>query len=307
MRKSPYHSAHLGEGAIRTRSLDLLKDKSVDHPRLERFSSELIILAIDLMGGHKGSDILMPWSVSEIETACMAIEDARAEGVADDGLCGKVEEVLKKQAGLVPVDVALTGRMVTSGIMSRIDGALSVAHAFTTHTVDSDVDWFTAMDDLTEEYGKTGGAAHLNTQEFGAGVFYRYISLNIGQLERNMAAGRVDALHVAADYTYLLTTVVPSGKQHGFATFDLADFALVSFADMPISAGNAFEAPVRQNGRGFLEPSIRALEQYVDSLRRGYGIDDLQAAFSPRFDTALSPRLNTLEELKDWIRSDGRQ
>ena len=81
--------------------------------------------------------------------------------------------------------------------MSRIDGALSVAHAFTTHAVSSDVDWFTGMDDLTQELDEAGGAAHLNTQEFGAGVFYRYISLNIGQLERNMEAGRADALNVA--------------------------------------------------------------------------------------------------------------
>ena len=297
MRRSPYHIAHLGEGSIRTRSLDHLKEKLVDHPRLERFGGEQIALAIDLMGGAKGSDILMPWSVSEIEAACVAIEDARAKGVGDDSLAGEVGKVLKKQTGLVPVDIALSGRMITSGVMSRIDGALSVAHAFTTHAVSSDVDWFTGMDDLTQELDEAGGAAHLNTQEFGAGVFYRYISLNNGQLEWNMEAGRADALNVAADYTHLLATVVPSGKQHSFAAFNVADLVLVSFADMPLSAANAFESPVRENGRGYLRPSIRALEEYIETVRRAYALNETQAAFSLR-DTNLSPRLDTLEQLK---------
>jgi len=304
MRRSPYHTARLGEGSIRTRSLELLKEKLVDHPRLERFGSADIALAIDLMGGAKASDILMPWSVSEIEAACVAIEDARAKRVVDDALSSEVEKVLKKRTGLVPADVALSGRMITSGIMSRIDGALSVAHAFTTHAVSSDVDWFTAMDDLTQELEDARGAAHLNTQEFGAGVFYRYISLNIGQLERNMEAGRADALNVAADYTHLLATAVPTGKQHSFAAFNVADLVLVSFADMPISAANAFENPVRENGRGYLQPSIQALAEYIETVRRGYGIDETQAVFSLR-DTNLSPRLDTLEELKSWIRADG--
>ena len=35
-------------------------------------------------------------------------------------------------------DVALSGRMATSGLMTTIDGAIAVAHAITTHTVDAD-------------------------------------------------------------------------------------------------------------------------------------------------------------------------
>lgn len=68
------------------------------------------------------------------------------------------------------VDVALSGRMATSGLMSEVgnvDGAMSLAHAITTHAVEADIDWFTAVDDLKE----TTGAAHLGTQEFSPGCF----------------------------------------------------------------------------------------------------------------------------------------
>lgn len=82
------------------------------------------------------------------------------------------------------VDIALSGRMATSGMMSelgKVDGAMSIAHAITTHQVDSDIDWFTAVDDLQEQ-----GSAHLGTQEFSSGVFYRYANINLAQLQENL-------------------------------------------------------------------------------------------------------------------------
>lgn len=75
------------------------------------------------------------------------------------------------------LDIALSGRMATSGLMTTIDGAMSVAHSITTHAVESGIDWFTAVDDLDSQ-----GSGHLDTQEFSSGVFYRYASLNISQL-----------------------------------------------------------------------------------------------------------------------------
>ncbi|WP_176377375.1 type I-E CRISPR-associated protein Cas7/Cse4/CasC, partial [Escherichia coli] len=82
------------------------------------------------------------------------------------------------------VDIALSGRMATSGMMTelgKVDGAMSIAHAITTHQVDSDIDWFTAVDDLQEQ-----GSAHLGTQEFSSGVFYRYANINLAQLQENL-------------------------------------------------------------------------------------------------------------------------
>ncbi|MCV5433421.1 type I-E CRISPR-associated protein Cas7/Cse4/CasC, partial [Escherichia coli] len=98
----------------------------------------------------------------------------------------KLLKVLKEDIAAIRVnlqqgvDIALSGRMATSGMMTelgKVDGAMSIAHAITTHQVDSDIDWFTAVDDLQEQ-----GSAHLGTQEFSSGVFYRYANINLAQL-----------------------------------------------------------------------------------------------------------------------------
>jgi CRISPR system Cascade subunit CasC len=222
-------------------------------------------------------------------------------------------EALLKAIGSA-TDVALSGRMATAGLMSTIDGSLAVAHVLTTHSVDSDIDWFTAVDDLQEL-----GSGHLDTQEFSSGVFYRYASLNLRQLQVNLGLipgiqspetkeSREKALEIAAHLLYMLATVVPSAKQQTFAAHNLADLALVSFSDIPVSLANAFEKPVRGfNGSGFKAPSIEALHSYWEQVHIGYGLNErcgefiLGEAGIPKGITAKT----TLDDLKTWVRSNG--
>ena len=46
--------------------------------------------------------------------------------------------------------------------MTRVDAPVHVAHAFTTHALDTEVDFFTVVDDLSED---ETGAAHANDAE----------------------------------------------------------------------------------------------------------------------------------------------
>jgi len=211
-----------------------------------------------------------------------------------------------RQALAKGLDIALSGRMATSGLLSelgKVDGALAVAHAITTHTVDADIDWFTAVDDLQEL-----GSGHLDTQEFSSGVFYRYASLNIDQLQKNLGnAPREKVLEIAAHVLHLMATVVPSAKQQSFAAHNLADLAMVSFSDMPISLANAFEEPVKSSS-GFLKPSIKALQDYRQAVHCGYGLDERCAQFALLAETPEGITMaKTLETLKTWVRNDGKE
>lgn len=195
--------------------------------------------------------------------------------------------------------------MATSGLMTNIDGALSVAPALTTHCVDADIDWFTAVDDLQEL-----GSGHLDTQEFSSGVFYRYASLNIAQLQKNLGgASREKALDVAAHFLHMFATETPSAKQKSFAAYNLADQALVSFSDMPVSLHSAFEKPVRADiGGGFRTPSIIAMHDYWEKVHKGFGLNECCAEFSVE-DIEIPENIqlkNTLCDLEDWIRNDGK-
>jgi CRISPR system Cascade subunit CasC len=210
--------------------------------------------------------------------------------------------------------------MAASDLNYGVDGAFAVAHAITTHAVEpQDIDWFTAVDDLVEDSGETG-AGHLNTQQFSAGVFYRYASLNLKQLQVNLGLiedmktnetpdSRAQALKIAGHLFNMLTTVVPSAKQQSFAAHNMADFAIVSFADQPISLLNAFEAPIRQerNG-GYLAPSVTTLSKYWERMNEFYSLDEVAAAASSK-EVDLSKRLRsctTIKELQGWIEHDSQ-
>lgn len=326
MRTSDYHLAHLGEPSVRTRDLARLKTRYTELLK-DRFDAERVAQALEWMSGKEGiaegmtGDAVAPWAVDEVAHFCTLIGE---EGQDKEKLKKKIEKEAQpfRLAISQAKDIALSGRMATSGLMSSlpVDGALAVAHAITTHAVEpQDVDWFTAVDDLTADAGETG-AGHLDTQQFSSGVFYRYASLNLKQLQVNLGLlrdikstetpdSRKVALDMARHVLHMLATVVPSAKQQSFAAHNLADFAVVSFADQPISLANAFEAPVaRDRNGGFLKPSVKALAEYWARIHKAYGLDETARAFALDSEARLGDdaALDSLAGLESWIVNDGK-
>lgn len=313
MRKSPYYAEFLGESTIRTKHLADLKDVLVNRLS-DRFDAELIgkTLALLTVKDLKAEvavagDAVAPWAVEEVAWFCEQVKKGIEQGLDEKGLAKQMKEQAEamRQALAKGLDIALSGRMATSGLLSelgKVDGALAVAHVITTHTVDADIDWFTAVDDLQEL-----GSGHLDTQEFSSGVFYRYASLNISQLQANLGnASREKVLEIAAHVLHLMATVVPSAKQQSFAAHNLADLAMVSFSDIPVSLANAFEEPVKP-APGFTKPSIAELHKYWQAVHTGYGLNEQTAQFAL---SASAPEgvkaAKTLDELKTWVRTDGK-
>jgi CRISPR system Cascade subunit CasC len=314
IRKSDYYAANIGEASIRTINLSALRSQL--HQRLaDQFPPELIDRTLTLLSGKaidddatvKG-DAVTPWVVSEFAWFCEQVRNADDEGLDDKKLAKQLKnDVAAMHANLQQaVDVALSGRMATSGLMSelgKVDGAMSIAHAITTHSVDSDIDWFTAVDDLQEL-----GSGHMDTQEFSAGVFYRYASLNLSQLQENLGGvDRAKALDIAAHLAHMLATETPNAKQRTFAAFNPADLVMVNFSDVPVSLANAFEAPVKADREGYLKPSVQALTEYWNRVAHGYGLDGPAALFAltNEADAAGVTMQPNLEALKQWIRNNG--
>jgi CRISPR system Cascade subunit CasC len=325
MRHSEYYRAHLGEPSVRTKHLSAFQNQAIA-ALSNRYDEKLIKLAIDYISGKDASaddardDAVAPWVLEEVAYFCDQIKALEAEGTDPKKLQKQIEKdgLAFRQALAKGLDIALSGRMATSGLMSdvgKIDGALAVAHAITTHVVDADIDWFTAVDDLQEL-----GSGHLDTQEFSSGVFYRYASLNLKQLQVNLGllpdikaqeteVSRAKTLEIAAHVLHLLATEVPSAKQQSFAAHNLADLALVSFAHQPISLANAYEKPVKVDSKGgFREPSIKELNVYWDKVHRGYALIERCAEFA--LETVVLPdgmsSKATLPDLEDWVKSNGQ-
>lgn len=331
IRKSDYYAQHLGTPSERTRELGKLQEKYVK--ALEnRYSSRQVIQALEWISGKEGlpdlpvsSIAVAPWSVDEVAYFCDVIAKA-----GDDADVKKLAKQIEKdseplkQALSNTVDIALSGRMATSGLMTNMDGAMAIAHTITTHAIDADIDWFTAVDDLvqeekqrrmvgTSEEGKgEQGSGHLNTQEFSSGVFYRYASLNIAHLQENLGgASRERALEIAKHVLHMLATVVPSAKNQSTAPFNLADYVLVSFSDIPVSLANAFEKPVKDKDKnnqhvGFISPSVHALQTYWRGIHSGYRLDEKAAAFQigAKDESGELLTFAALPALENWVATD---
>ncbi|WP_027150486.1 type I-E CRISPR-associated protein Cas7/Cse4/CasC [Methylobacter tundripaludum] len=325
MRTCDYYRQHLGEPSVRTNHLADFQHQAVA-ALSNRYNENLITQAIDYISGKDSSadnakdDAVAPWVLEEIAYFCDQIKKLEGEGVDAKKLQKLIEKdgLAFRQAMAKGLDIALSGRMATSGLMSevgKIDGALAVAHAITTHAVDADIDWFTAVDDL-----QALGSAHLGTQEFSSGVFYRYASLNLKQLQVNLgllpdmkadetAESRSKALDIAAHVLHMLATEVPSAKQQSFAAHNLADVALVGFSHQPVSLANAFEKPIQADNKGgFREPSIKKLNSHWDKVHQGYGLVERCAEFALD-NVALPAGIVTkpsLPGLESWLRSNGQ-
>ena len=319
---------------------------------------EWIEKTIEIMSGHsiKDSDksdednkttskkvAVAPWSLTEFQVICEKIKaiyetplseqeknqlnKRKKKKTEEDIKTEKIKKALKnsdfKKTLEKTVDIALSGRMTTSGIMTSVDGALAVAHAITTHSADNEIDWFTAVDDLKQSAdSEDKGSAHLDTTEFSAGVFYRYASLNLKQLQKNMGVeDSTKPLEIASHVAHLLATVTPSAKQQSFAAHNMADFALVSFSHQPLSLANAFETPVKDSHKeGLLKPSVRAVLKHQKEVESAYGLkEDPKAFYSVRHcyehskskdklseHTAGLKKVQTLKELKKWIKGNGK-
>ncbi|MBF6063511.1 type I-E CRISPR-associated protein Cas7/Cse4/CasC [Nocardia terpenica] len=178
----------------------------------------------------------------------------------------EVARILKTRNGTIH----LFGRMLAELPGGNVDGAVQVAHAFTTHATEPQVDFFTAVDDLNR--GDDKGSAHMSDAEFSAGVFYRYANVDIAGLREDLGADSAPmARQLTAEFLIAFTRSMPTGKQHATAAQTLPDLIHVAVrADRPVSLAAAFESPVRAKG-GWAEPSRRALSDYAARLEKLWG------------------------------------
>ena len=154
---------------------------------------------------------------------------------------------------------------------ANVDGAVQVAHAFTTHVAEPEVDFFTAVDDLNP--AEDTGSGHMNGAEYSAGVFYRYASVNVEDLTRNLEGDRDTAVELATAFLRTFITALPGAKKNSTAPFTVPELVYVSVrSDRPISLASAFEAPVRPAlDGGLAQPSRYRLGDYAGAVYRLIG------------------------------------
>jgi CRISPR system Cascade subunit CasC len=199
---------------------------------------------------------------------------------------------LKKIVQIPTFDVALSGRMDASCPDRNVEAAMSVAHSLTTHSADIEVDWFTACDDLVEQ-----GSGHIGTTEFSSGVFYRYASINVDLLAKNVKATVNDVTNIVNTMIRCFAQVTPDAKQKVFAAHNQADFVMATQSNQPLSLANAFRKPIKNNGE-VMEESIAALVKHYDKLKTAYEIETEAKALDIT-DSAQSENITFVDTISD--------
>lgn len=225
-----------------------------------------------------------------IEAAARESKDVKSfEKIAAKDLQKRAEDT---GARPMSVDIALFGRMVTSEAFLDIEASSQFAHAISTHKIDHEFDYFTAVDDLEraadDEAG--GGADMIGDIEFNSACYYKYFNIHVEGLVDNLtgkafkksvtAADERNARGTAAKAVRALIEaacrVTPSGKQNSFAAYQPPSLVWIEIREknLPVSYTNAFCTPVNPKVQGGLEAeSAKMLKKECETLTKKFDLE----------------------------------
>ena len=211
------------------------------------------------------------------------------------------------------IEVALFGRMVADDTSINVDAAVQVAHAVSTHAVETEYDYFTAVDDAKDKStDEDAGAGMIGVVEFNSSTLYRYATVNLDQLYANVGGDPLVATRAVEAFLRSFVMSMPTGKQNTFANNTLPDAVLVQVRDRrPVNLVGAFEDPVQTKpGVAISVQSTEALARAVREIDNAYGFAPISFHLAARSDIAgqlegLGKRMG-LEELVEAVGAQAR-
>lgn len=222
--------------------------------------------------GKKGappeSGYLLFLSAQQIDALARLAVDAAADGGKPDK---KQAQALVKNKN--SIDLSLFGRMVADVTDLNVDASCQVAHALSTHAVETEYDYFTAVDDhKAADAEEDAGAGMIGTVEFSSATLYRYATIDVDLLARNLGDHEAATRAVSA-FLQAFTRSMPTGKQNTFANRTLPDAVVVSVReDQPVSYVGAFEDAVPDTlDSGRCLRSAQRLAEYAGAVTEAYG------------------------------------
>lgn len=208
---------------------------------------------------------------------------------------GKAREACEKQIAAKEVakamkavrlkdaaDIALFGRMVANDHCLTVEGATMFSHALSTHKVDNEIDFFSALDDLQPR--QDPAAAITSTLEFNSATYYRFAAVNLDMLkdEEHLAVlGKEDRREVVRAFIRAALEAVPAARRNSMNGNTRPGYVLgiVRKAGHPIQLVNAFESPLRPAGeKGLLAVSVDALKAEHKRLNATWALDENELA-----------------------------
>lgn len=192
----------------------------------------------------------------------------------------KIRDTIKSVQLKDAADIALFGRMVANDHSLTVEAASMFSHALSTHKADSEIDFFTAVDDLQRE--EESGAAITGTLEFNSATYYRFAALNLDMLADADHLGamtheqRQSVVRAFIEATIKAMPVARKYTMNG-NTVPVYVLGVVRRKGHPIQLVNAFENPVPYSKKGFVIESIKRANAEFSDLKDTWGVDSVFA------------------------------
>lgn len=176
---------------------------------------------------------------------------AALQGVADKA---QLKEILRSNPA---IDIALFGRMVADDPSLNEDASAQVAHAISTHGVQTEFDYYTAIDDMSAE--DNAGAGMLGTIEYNSSTLYRYADVAVHELLRQLGGDPDITIRTLKLFIEAFVNSLPTGKINTFANQTLPQAVMINIRDdRPVNLVSAYEEPIRSSN-GFAKPSVERM------------------------------------------------
>ena len=243
-----------------------------------------------------------------VSSADKKVADKAAKELADE-IKGALKDLRANLRGLAlgaGLESALFGRMVTSDPASNKDAPIHVAHAFTVHAMERDLDFVTAVDDLRDrDQSAEAGSAGMFDTELTSGLFYGYVNIDVDLLVSNLNDDAAQAGKVAGQLLKLIARVSPGAKKGSTAPFAAAEWLLAEASDdQPRTLANAFRKAVKNRPeQDVFEPTMAALQKHVQSLDATYGMAMQRRQLSVTEPALEGVETLSLEALATWVQA----
>ena len=305
-RSNIFQQVLAGHLATRTRRLPEIVAERLVAAGLDAEMSAIAAKKASGFGTKEGKERDTPDTAQTMfltESDIAAVTQALKEAAAEAGTPPKFDKMPAKDLqakallkGYRPItpDVALFGRMTTSEAFRDVEASCQVAHALSTHKVDHEFDYFTAVDDLQglSEEEEDAGADMIGDVEFNSACYYKYFSVDAAGLTDNLtgagpyrrkdvsaedrAAARELAAKAVEAMLKAVVLVTPTGKQNSFAAHQLPAAVLVEVRPYPtpVSYANAFVEPARAGkGDDLVWASLQKFAGHVAALTDGFNLE----------------------------------
>lgn len=174
-------------------------------------------------------------------------------------------------------DISLFGRMVASDHSLTVEASAMFSHALSTHVVQNEPEYFSAVDDLQPR--DDSGAGMTGTIEFNSATYYRFAAVNLDMLkdQEHLAAlsqdERREVIRVFAEATLMS---VPGARRNSMNGNTLPAYVLgiVRSKGHPVQLVNAFEKPISKGQGGYVTSSIEALKKEYEEANLLWGLKE---------------------------------